>query len=78
MANAVGAAIAGVSGEVDTVEILEGKSLDETLERIKDMAIERAITAGADQANVRVVEVNVFPIQVCNDAVHQFDPLLIL
>ncbi|TFK65188.1 DUF917-domain-containing protein [Pluteus cervinus] len=69
VANAVGAAIAGVSGEVDTVEILQGKSLDEALERIKIIAIERAITAGADKGTVRVVEINVFPIQyVTNQA----------
>ncbi|KAF5322652.1 hypothetical protein D9619_002210 [Psilocybe cf. subviscida] len=69
VANAVGAAIASVSGEVDTVEILEGKSLSETLERIKKQAVDQAINAGGDPNTSRIVDVNVLPVQyVTNQA----------
>jgi hypothetical protein len=67
VANAVGAAIASVSGEVDTVEILEGKSLSETLERIKKQAVDQAINAGGDPNTSRIVDVNVLPVQVSSD-----------
>ncbi|KAF8903926.1 hypothetical protein CPB84DRAFT_1746030 [Gymnopilus junonius] len=49
VANAVGAAIASVSGEVDTIEILHGKSLPEALERIKQQAVDAAVKTGADK-----------------------------
>ncbi len=65
MANAVGAAIANVSGEIDTIEILQGKSLDATLERIKQEAIQKAVDAGADPETTRIAEINVLPVQVC-------------
>ncbi|KAF8990607.1 hypothetical protein BDQ17DRAFT_1393103 [Cyathus striatus] len=69
VANAVGAAVASVSGEVDTIEILQGKSLSETLERIKRQAIERAVDMGADVNTSRIAEVNVLPVQyVTNQA----------
>ncbi|KAF8997586.1 Hydantoinase/oxoprolinase [Cyathus striatus] len=69
VANAVGAAVASVSGEVDTIEILQGKSLSETLEGIKRQAIERAVGMGADVNTSRIAEVNVLPVQyVTNQA----------
>ncbi|KAF5322650.1 hypothetical protein D9619_002211 [Psilocybe cf. subviscida] len=69
VANAVGAAIANVSGEVDTVEILEGKSLSETLERIKKQAVDQVVNAGGDPNTSRIVDVNVLPVQyVTNQA----------
>lgn len=69
VANAVGAAIANVSGEVDTIEILEGKSLPDTLERIKVEAMAKAVEAGADPQTTRIAEVNVLPVQyVTNQA----------
>ncbi|KAF8957579.1 DUF917-domain-containing protein [Flammula alnicola] len=69
VANAVGAAIASVSGEVDTIEILHGKSLSEALERIKRQAVEGAVQMGADPETARVVDVTVLPIQyVTNQA----------
>ena len=60
----MGAAIASVSGEVDTIEILQGKSLPDTLERIKQQAIDAAIQTGADSGSARVVDITVLPIQV--------------
>ncbi|KAF8914962.1 DUF917-domain-containing protein [Mucidula mucida] len=69
VANAVGAAIANVSGEIDTIEILQGKSLDATLERIKQEAIQKAVDAGADPETTRIAEINVLPVQyVTNQA----------
>lgn len=67
VANAVGAALATVSGEIDTIEILQGKSLEGELERIKADAIAKAIANGADEKTVRVVGVDVLPVQVRND-----------
>ncbi len=64
VANAVGAAIANVSGEIDTIEILEGKSLPDTIERLKQDAIAKAIASGADPETTRIAEVNVLPVQV--------------
>ena len=64
VANAVGAAIANVSGEIDTIEILEGKNLQVTLEILKKKAIDKAVEAGADPETTRIAEVNVLPVQV--------------
>ena len=64
VANAVGAAIASVSGGIDIIEILEGKNLPDTLARIKQQAIENAVKSGADRATTRIAEINVLPVQV--------------
>jgi hypothetical protein len=64
VANAVGAAIASVSGGVDIIEILEGKNLPETLARIKQQAIDNAVKSGADRDTTRIADVNVLPVQV--------------
>jgi hypothetical protein len=64
VANAVGAAIASVSGEVDTIEILQGRSLAEAVEQIKQRAIDEAIRTGAVRGSVGVVDVNILPVQV--------------
>ncbi|KAF8182301.1 Hydantoinase/oxoprolinase [Pholiota molesta] len=69
VANAVGAAIASVSGEVDTIEILQGRSLAEAVEQIKQRAIDEAIRTGAVRGSVGVVDVNILPVQyVTNQA----------
>lgn len=60
----MGAAIASVSGVVDTIEILEGKDLSETLARIKQQAIDNAVNSGADRATTRIADINVLPVQV--------------
>jgi hypothetical protein len=64
VANAVGAAIASVSGEVDTIEILEGRSISDVLENIKQRAVDRAVESGAQPGSVRIVDINVLPVQV--------------
>ncbi|MGH6944272.1 MAG: hydantoinase/oxoprolinase family protein, partial [Geminicoccaceae bacterium] len=60
VANAVGAAIAQVSGEVD--QIFRDLSRDEAIERAREQAEERAVRAGADPATLKVVEVEDLPI----------------
>ncbi|OJJ65858.1 hypothetical protein ASPBRDRAFT_139274 [Aspergillus brasiliensis CBS 101740] len=69
-ANAVGAAIAKVSGEVDVIEILEGRDEAAVVEAAKQQALQAAVTRGADKDDVRVVEVDKIPLQyVTNKAV---------
>jgi N-methylhydantoinase A/oxoprolinase/acetone carboxylase beta subunit len=62
VANAIGAAIAQVGGEVDKVVALEGTTRDAALEEAKAEAVEKAIAAGADRDAVRVVDVEDVPI----------------
>jgi N-methylhydantoinase A/oxoprolinase/acetone carboxylase beta subunit len=62
VANAIGAAIAQVGGEVDKVVALEGTTRDAALEEAKAEAVEKAIAAGADREAVRVVDVEDVPI----------------
>ena len=60
VANAVGAAIAQVSGEVD--QIFQGLSRDEAIARARGLAEERAVRAGAAPDALRVVEVEDLPL----------------
>lgn len=49
VANAVGAAMARVAGEIDTIELISGRSIDEVVNVIKAQAVQKAIQAGADK-----------------------------
>jgi N-methylhydantoinase A/oxoprolinase/acetone carboxylase beta subunit len=62
VANAIGAAIAQVGGEVDKVVALEGTTRAAAIEEAKAEAIEKAIAAGAARDAVRVVDVEDVPI----------------
>lgn len=62
-ANAVGAAIGKISGEVDTVEILEGKDEKAVIAAACQRAIDQAIAKGAKPDDVKIVEVNKMPLQ---------------
>ncbi|HKP18632.1 MAG TPA: hydantoinase/oxoprolinase family protein [Gaiellaceae bacterium] len=62
VANAIGAAIAQVGGEVDKVVALEGTTREDALTEAKDEAVEKAIAAGAERDSVRVVDVEDVPI----------------
>ena len=55
-----------MSGEVDTIEILQDRSLSDALENIKQRAIDRAVESGAQPGGVRIVDINVIPVQVCD------------
>jgi N-methylhydantoinase A/oxoprolinase/acetone carboxylase beta subunit len=60
VANAVGAAIAQVSGEVD--QVFSGMSRGEAVSRAEALARERAIEAGADPSSLDVVDVEDLPL----------------
>ena len=60
-ANAVGAAIARVSGRVDRIFDFHALGRDAALAQAKEEAIEAAVTAGASRATVEVVEVIELP-----------------
>jgi N-methylhydantoinase A/oxoprolinase/acetone carboxylase beta subunit len=62
VANAIGAAIAQVSGEVDRIVSLEGQTRESALAAARADACRAAIAAGADPATVSVVEVEEVPI----------------
>ncbi len=60
VANAVGAAIAQVCGEVD--QIFQNLTRDEALDRAQRLAEDKAVSAGADPTTLKVVEVEDLPI----------------
>ena len=62
VANAIGAAVAQVGGEVDRVFAIEGSSRDAILDIAKREAADRAVAAGADAATVHIVEVEDVPL----------------
>jgi len=62
VANAIGAAIAQVGGEVDKVVALEGTTRAAAIEEAKAEAVEKAVAAGAEREGVRVVDVEDVPI----------------
>lgn len=61
-ANAIGAAIAQVSGEVDAVVALEGRTREAALESVVAEATQRAIEAGADAGSIILAEVEETPL----------------
>jgi N-methylhydantoinase A/oxoprolinase/acetone carboxylase beta subunit len=62
VANAIGAAIAQVSGEVDQVYAMEGRTRESVLDEARAAARTRAIEAGADPATVEVVDIDEIPL----------------
>jgi N-methylhydantoinase A/oxoprolinase/acetone carboxylase beta subunit len=60
VANAVGAAIAQISGEVD--QIFHDLTREEAISRARRQAEDKAIAAGADPATLKVVEVEDLPL----------------
>ncbi|MDA5194015.1 hydantoinase/oxoprolinase family protein [Govanella unica] len=63
VANAIGAAIAQVGGEVDRVFSYEAMGRDQALTHARDEAISQAVAAGADPATIEIVDVEEFPLQ---------------
>lgn len=61
-ANAVGAAIGQISGEVDRVYALEGRSRADALDDAKAEASSKAVAAGADPRTVQIVDVEDVPL----------------
>lgn len=62
VANAIGAAIAQVGGEVDRVYSSGHGSREHILAQARAEAVEKAVEAGADPSSVQVVEVDELPI----------------
>jgi N-methylhydantoinase A/oxoprolinase/acetone carboxylase beta subunit len=62
VANAVGAAIAQVSGTIDRVFSLQDRSRDEVMEEARRTAFGEAVRAGADEDSLEVVEVEEVPL----------------
>jgi hypothetical protein len=60
VANAVGAAMAQVSGEVD--QVFSGIGRAEAIEQATALARERAVEAGADEQTLEVVDVEDLPL----------------
>ncbi len=62
VANAVGAAIADVSGQVDRIVSLDEITREAALESAKQEAIDRAIAAGAARNTIRILDVEEVPL----------------
>lgn len=62
VANAIGAAIAQVGGEVDRIFSVEPGRREAVLDEAKDEAVRRATAAGADPRSIDVVDVEEVPI----------------
>jgi len=60
VANAVGAAIAQVSGEID--QVFSNMTREEALSQATSLARRRAIEAGADEASLEVVDIEDLPV----------------
>ncbi|MEM2864418.1 MAG: hydantoinase/oxoprolinase family protein [Candidatus Bathyarchaeia archaeon] len=61
-ANAIGAAIAEVSGEIDRIFSLEHETRTKALEDAKEMARREAVKAGAREETVKIVHVEEIPL----------------
>jgi N-methylhydantoinase A/oxoprolinase/acetone carboxylase beta subunit len=62
VANAIGAAIAQVGGEIDRIYSLGGVTREVALDEAKSEACQRAIEAGADPASLEIVDVEQIPL----------------
>lgn len=62
VANAIGAAIAQVGGEVDRIYAMEGRSRDEVLDEAKAEASANAISAGATGRSVKIMDIEEVPL----------------
>lgn len=61
-ANAIGAALGQISGEVEKVYSLEGISREDAIHHAKKLATEEAIKAGANNATISVISVEDIPL----------------
>lgn len=69
VANAIGAAIASVSGQVDQVFQLSGRTRQEATDEAKTAARNEAISAGADPAALEIVELEEVPMAYLTEPV---------
>ncbi|MFE3785304.1 hydantoinase/oxoprolinase family protein, partial [Amycolatopsis sp. NPDC059090] len=62
VANAIGAAIAQIGGEVDRVYVIEPGRREAVVDEAKQEAVDRAVAAGASPASVGIVDFDEVPI----------------
>lgn len=62
VANAIGASIAQVGGEVDKIAAVDPARRREILDDIREEAVDKAVSAGADPATVTIVDFDEIPI----------------
>lgn len=62
VANAVGAALAQVGGEVDQIYVYSQVGREQALKSARELALERAIEAGADRSTLEIVDIDEVPI----------------
>ncbi|GAA3653956.1 hydantoinase/oxoprolinase N-terminal domain-containing protein [Microbacterium marinilacus] len=62
VANAIGASIAQVGGEIDKVTVVEPGRRDEIIAAVKQEAVEKAVAAGARPDSVAIVDFDEVPI----------------
>ena len=62
VANAIGAAISQVGGEVDRIYAMEGRSRDEVLSEAKTEATANALAAGAAAGTVEIMDIEEVPL----------------
>jgi N-methylhydantoinase A/oxoprolinase/acetone carboxylase beta subunit len=67
VANAVGAAIAQVSGQIEQIVTLTESNRSEILREAQQLAKQRAIDAGANPESLEIVEVDLVPISYLPD-----------
>ena len=67
VANAVGAAIAKISGDIDTIIVPGRQSHEEIKQNISQQAIDVAVQNGAQRSTVEVMEVDLIPLQYVNN-----------
>ena len=64
VANAIGAAIGQVSGEIDRIfTIVTDQDRKEALEQARQEAMAKAIEAGASESSLEITEIDSFPLQ---------------
>lgn len=63
VANAVGAAISKIGGTVDMIQSSAEQSIVQIIEKAKQMAVDRAVAAGAKRDTVVLAEVDAMPLQ---------------
>ncbi len=62
VANAIGAAIAQVGGEIDRIFSLEQTTREQALDEAKREAVEKAVDAGASEDTVHIVDIEEVPL----------------
>jgi len=62
VANAVGAAMAQISGEVDKIFSLTGTTREDALRHAREEAVRNAVASGAAANSIRIVDVDEIPV----------------